>query len=159
MLKESDDLYTVYWEWHLITRWLLRITFPRFPEQLLKVFGSTWYTPSISSPLSDCSPWCQYSIPVVCLLASYRVPLCIDHKATEMQIEFPADVNNYRPIIIAICQSSLQGTWAGLAVASRQVPVDCRQPILILRSSKQFKFTIIRASLYSCFLDAKKGIW
>ena len=27
------------------------------------------------------------------------------------------------------CHSSLQGTWAGLAVATRQVPVDCRQSI------------------------------
>ena len=44
----------------------------------------------------------------------------------------PADVNNYRPIAIA---TALQGTCAGLTVATCQVPVDCRQPILFEAST------------------------
>ena len=33
------------------------------------------------------------------------------------------------------CHSSLQGTWASLAVVTRQVRVDCRQPIWFLAST------------------------
>ena len=46
----------------------------------------------------------------------------------------PADVNNYSQIAIATA-SSLQGTWPSLAVATRQVPVDCRLPILFQAST------------------------
>ena len=84
---------------------------------------------SISLYLTVCRPWCQYFFPVVCLLVSYRVPLCMEWshcywnenlKIQEMLTTIQANSN---------CHSSLQGTWADLAVATRQVPVDCRQPI------------------------------
>ena len=44
---------------------------------------------SISLHLSDCWPWCQYSVPVVYLLVSYTEYPYVrtDHTATEMQIK------------------------------------------------------------------------
>ena len=80
----------------------------------------------------------------------------------------PSDVNNYRPI--CNCHSSLQGTWAGLAVATRQVPVNCRQQfgfkqahrtemaIFALKQTVDFyhnQDTVV----CMCFLDAKKDNW
>ena len=72
----------------------------------------------------------------------------------------PADVNNYRRIAIATALSKVHDR-AGLAVATRHVPVDCRQPIWF----KQTHRTEIAVDFYRnqdtlaymCFLDAKKA--
>ena len=77
----------------------------------------------------------------------------------------PADVNNYRPIAIA---TALQGTRASLAIATRQVPEDCGQPIWFQASiwDRNCHFcTKANSKFYSnqdihvfmCFLDTKKA--
>ena len=64
--------------------------------------------------------------------------------------------------------SSLQGTWSGLAVAIRQVPVDWRQPIWFKQAhgTEMAIFAVKQTvdfyhnhdtHVYMCYLDAKKA--
>ena len=70
-----------------------------------------------------------------CMLTGTEYPYArSDHTANEMQIERSSRCQQLQAN--CICHSSLQGTWAGLAVTTRQVPVDCRQPIWYQASKK-----------------------
>ena len=72
----------------------------------------------------------------------------------------PADVNNCRSTEIA---TVLSNVLASLAVATRQVPVDCRQPIWFQASTFALKQTVDfycnqDTPVCMCFLDAKKRL-
>ena len=71
----------LYWEWHLIPRWLLGSIFDRFPEQLLKGLVS-WGSPGKYSMI-DCflgDAFGLFSCPFWCIVlqCSARLPKLLD---------------------------------------------------------------------------------
>ena len=88
-----------------------------------------------------------------------------DDTATEMQIGRSSRCEQLQ----ANCNwgSFLLGTWAGLAVLTRQVPVDCRQPIWFQASTWEPLFALKQQTVdfyrnqdtpvYMCVLDAKNA--
>ena len=126
-----------------------------------------YHLKTISLHLSNCWSLCQYSFPVVCWLVSYRVPYArSDPTATEMQIERSSRCEQLHANWN--CHRSLQGTWAGLAVATRQVylwtedsqfgfmqVLGTKMAIFALKHTVDF-YHNQETTVYMCFLDLKK---